>query len=723
LSDNQQPEQTEQETFGGALELEFGFEDLGVTLAEFDAAAAALKDQDLIRMSDLGEAKVPTVARDTVRAKVNRKFMEPEKQTDPLKTLGAEMLYRAVSLDDGLDDLKDAGAIIFRVPSPEWCDRGLLEGIKSEINDPDSLKPCMTFVQNEEEKARPRRRTWGSGEDSSTNDIVNAFWSGERAIGLCHDIEAMLPALVSAADHIIDLPAFDADMLLHVIIIHTAGDTPSEDIPEWLPGVLAPNDLRLARRLGQTADDYLVRLVRRGEAALALAAKEREALESDLAALDTLHGADDAVAWGKGLKKDVAAFREGEIPWSDVDRGALISGPPGTGKTTFARKLAKALGVPLVACSYGEWQSVGTGHLGDVIRAIRASFSQARELAQVDGAVILSIDELDSIQGRGVGARHDDWWSAITNTLLDAMDGVADREGVVTLGLTNRPEIVDPALKRAGRLDRHIVIGLPTAAELAAILAQHLGPHGEGLDLLAVTRSVRGTGADAEKWARGARRRARHAGREVTLADIVAEIGDEKPKVTAELNRRRTIHEAGHAVVMERQRPGSVMQMSITGGGGNLGGVFSGEIKEHRTMRVEDLENRAAESLAGRAAEQVLLGDTSLGSGGGEDSDLAQATKVAAMIDTQFAGNGSLLWLGEDAESLLRMRPDVARAVSERLNRIYEGTLSLVARNRSEIEAVAALLAERETLTGDEVREAMRQAATLATHAGTGTVQ
>ena len=103
-------------------------------------------------------------------------------------------------------------------------------------------------------------------------------------------------------------------------------------------------------------------------------------------------------------------------------------------------------------------------------------------------------------------------------------------------------------------------------------------------------------------------------------------------------------------------------------------------------MRVEDLENRAAESLAGRAAEQVLLGDTSLGSGGGEDSDLAQATKVAAMIDTQFAGNGSLLWLGEDAESLLRMRPDVARAVSERLNRIYEGTLSLVARNRSEMQ-------------------------------------
>jgi SpoVK/Ycf46/Vps4 family AAA+-type ATPase len=202
--------------------------------------------------------------------------------------------------------------------------------------------------------------------------------------------------------------------------------------------------------------------------------------------------------------------------------------------------------VPLIATSYGEWQSSGDGHLGDVTKAITAAFKRARAAVPC----ILFIDELDSVQSRGGATRHDDWWTAIINCLLAELDGVEGREGVVVVGASNFAERVDAAIRRSGRLDREIRIRLPDAEALALILRGYLGEDLAGEDLHPVAiRAIGGTGADCERWVRGARRRARHAGRPMAAEDLLAEIrGEPDSRRTVEFGTRVAVHEAGHVI-------------------------------------------------------------------------------------------------------------------------------------------------------------------------------
>ena len=139
-------------------------------------------------------------------------------------------------------------------------------------------------------------------------------------------------------------------------------------------------------------------------------------------------------------------------------------------------------------------------------KAIRSTFQRARKTTPS----LLFIDELDSVGRRDKATANDEWWRSITNTLLEQLDGVADREGVLVIGATNFRENIDPAIRRAGRLDREIEIGLPDTAALADIYRVHLGDVLKPNDLLRLaTLSMGRTGADVARWARGARRRAR----------------------------------------------------------------------------------------------------------------------------------------------------------------------------------------------------------------------
>ena len=654
-----------------------------------------------------------------------------QKPLDPVRLLGRMLADRA----SHFQVINDAKAWIFKVPSAEWCDAGLLVGVRDSVQsyicgglEIRAVPPFRTYMEGSEWTAKNKPKRYGEKGDGE-EDIIHAYWQGEVVIGVCTDLNQMPGDLVRGADVVLDMGAVDKSIMLGLIKILT-GDLPEAQVPEWLAAALSPDDYRICRRVGQTPDDYLSRLTWRAESGLLNAKKVQAERERDLSALDNLYGAKVAAAWCKGLKTDVAGFLAGELTWNDVDRGALISGPTGSGKTTFAKKVALACGVRLIYCSYAEFQGAGKeGHLGELIHALRAKFAEARAEAAANGAVILAIDEIDSFRKRGEG-RYDEWWTAITNCLLAEMDGLEGREGVIVLGLTNHPHIVDPALRRPGRLDRHIVIGLPDSEELAAILAQHMGDCAVGLDLLSVTRDSKGaSGADAEQWARGARRRARHAGRPVNLADIRAEIGAEKPKRTDELNARIAIHEAAHAVIMEELRPGVVSVVSVRDAGPNGGGVACND-RGDRSLHIADLEGLIVELLAGRAGEEVLLGNISVGSAGSQDSDLAQATKIAADIELSFGGEG-LLWLGgDDAVSVLRMRPDIAKRTSDRLDRLYAATLALVRKNTHKVIVVAGLLTTQDTLTGDEARAAMvgplaaeAAVAALATHTAPGGIQ
>ncbi|PLK70245.1 AAA family ATPase, partial [Rhizobium sp. TH135] len=199
-------------------------------------------------------------------------------------------------------------------------------------------------------------------------------------------------------------------------------------------------------------------------------------------AIETLPGYGKAKTWALDLKADLDDYRASILPWSDMSTKLLLSGPPGTGKTTFARALCNSLQVPLVVSSVSTW--LQGAHLSDVLNRMARTFAEARAVAPA----ILFIDEIDGIGKRQPAEReYADYWNGVVNKALELLDGAVKGEGLIVVGATNRPEQIDEALKRSGRLETHIEIPRPDTATLAEIFRHHLG---EDLKVLAAEGQV-----------------------------------------------------------------------------------------------------------------------------------------------------------------------------------------------------------------------------------------
>jgi cell division protease FtsH len=398
-----------------------------------------------------------------------------------------------------------------------------------------------------------------------------------------------------------------------------------------------------------------------------------------------------------------------------IPRGVLLSGQPGTGKTLLARAVAGEAGVPFFQMSASEFVEmiVGVG-----ASRVRDLFAQAKAAAPA----IIFIDELDAIGrsrsagGANISGGHDEREQTL-NQILTEMDGFDTRIGVIVLGATNRPEILDPALLRPGRFDRRVVVSPPDRAGREAILRVHTRgvPLDDEVDLGGIASSTPGmVGADLENLVNeaallAARRNHEKVNRQ-DLTDALERIvlGAERKVMISEDDRRRTAyHEAGHAIV-GMLTPGAdpVRKVSIIPRGQSLGVTFSAPDADRFNFEQQHLIAQIKVALGGRSAEEIVFSDITTGA----ESDIQQLTRIARGMVGRWGMSraiGPIAVIPQDGMSLLL--PGVSetseatqRLVDEEVRRIVEAAhaevSSLLRDHRSNLDALVAALLEHETL-------------------------
>ncbi len=411
-----------------------------------------------------------------------------------------------------------------------------------------------------------------------------------------------------------------------------------------------------------------------------------------------------------------------------MPKGVLLVGPPGTGKTLLAKAVAGEAGVPFFSISGSEFVEmfVGVG-----AARVRDLFEQARAKAPA----IIFIDELDALgRARGMGPMaggHDEKEQTL-NQLLVELDGFDSSAGLVLLAATNRPEILDPALLRAGRFDRQVLVDRPDKQGRVQILAVHLkkaklAPEVEPEKIAALTPGF--TGADLANLVNEATLLAtRRKADAVTMDDF----NNAVERIVAGLEKRNRLlnpkereivayHEMGHALVaMALPGVDPVHKVSIIPRGiGALGYTIQRPTEDRFLMTLEELENKMAVLLGGRAAEKIIFGHLSTGAA----DDLVKVTDIARAIVTRYGMSEKLGHIALEKDRRSFLAPDqpyygpqehsysdeTAAAVDEEVRRIvdetFDRTVTLLSERRDLLERTARRLLEKETLDEGEIRE------------------
>ena len=476
---------------------------------------------------------------------------------------------------------------------------------------------------------------------------------------------------------------------------HKAEAAPA--LPDGAWHLLAPSDI--AMTAGAPAENAAACL---GEI---LERKTKAKKPAGSLPLESLVGLGEARDWALRLIDDLKAASAGQLAWDEVDRGALLEGAPGTGKTSIARAIAASGGVALHATTATSWMSAGS--LDDVLQAMNEDFERAAQASPG----ILFIDEIDAIGSRqSGGAQHDQWVSWTVNHLLALIDGFDKDRKIVLLAATNNSRQVDPALLRSGRLDRLIQVPKPTVGALESIWRHYLAGAACSMSdadyLEAAQNSFGATGADIERFAREARRSARLQKQPVQLAHALAAIhqtplSDGGSPADPEELRKTALHEAGHALAeLLSQDGGARLRYAsiLPRADGVLGFVMSCDTDPNRAMSRRQCHERLRVLLAGRAAEELRLGAEEITTGC--SSDLAAATSLArSMIGSLGLGNSGRLSVA------LRDDKSVEEQTEQLLQELYAQTLSMLSDNGAALDAIAGALLSKGEISGQGLRD------------------
>ena len=403
-----------------------------------------------------------------------------------------------------------------------------------------------------------------------------------------------------------------------------------------------------------------------------------------------------------------------------IPKGALLAGPPGTGKTLLAKAVAGEANVPFLSISGSDFVEMFVGVGASRVRDL---FEQAKKVAPC----IVFIDEIDAIgraRGKNSGFSGNDERENTLNQLLTEMDGFQTNAGVIVLAATNRVDILDKALMRAGRFDRQIEVGLPDVKERKEIFDVHLRKLklDDKLDREFLAKQTPGfAGADiANVCNEAALIAARHDKSAVTQEDFLAAIdrivgGLERRNMpmTAQERRSTAIHEAGHATVMWRlEHCDPVLKITIIPRGRSLGATWY--LPEERVNHnVEHFMHKLAGLVAGRVAEQTLLDVTSTGA----LNDLERTSKTAYAMVAYYGMSpkvGNVSWFDATGQRDMFTKPfseHTAELIDDEVRRIVDEAVALarqiVEQERERIEALADLLLAKETIFTEDIESVL----------------
>lgn len=522
-----------------------------------------------------------------------------------------------------------------------------------------------------------------------------AVKNGHKVFALMPDARAMSPVMRAMCGQVLAWPALTGQMIIEILrVTHTATGELSEDV---LVKLLPPDNDIAALPAAVFESAFLEETTLKVAQSLAAAAKRFRKLPPSAITLNDIVLNSDTRAPIDRLVADIGAWKTGQVQWNEVSSSVLFHGSPGNGKTLLASALAGSLGVPLIATSYSDCQK--HGHQGDMLKALSGKADEAIRSAPS----VFFLDELDGFSHRNRPSRNSDYIVGVVNGLLEHLSRLNDTPGVVVLGATNYPDMIDPAVTRPGRFDLKLELSNPDKSSALKILQLALGDDATAMSLSPIADQLLGSsGAQIAALVREARGLARTGQLPLKQQHLEAAASRICPALDEDLLWHICVHEAGHLVVAHSLGLPPAQRAMIT----NTGGFV--DIPSPMLESAQSAKNRICALLGGRAAEKVIFGETLNGAGLGKNSDLELATRLSGQMQFEWGLGDQLAYTAMSAHAEDRTK---LKYLNKVLNDCEQRALHILGVQKPLLNTVAKALLEKRELSGEQIQDLLPQTA------------